>query len=172
MEVLRRNERGHRSTISKHLTRTTLPTRRRREHTHTHARAHTHTHTGWKTRALYSPRIYTCKRMFTPRFQIHVAPRIHHFVSRALVLDILLEEEVIEERKSEERRKERRGDGEERIYPLPISYISYHALLAYDFDCRLVFSRRRHHHAFYRARNELRPSRREKRRRQNDCRSE
>lgn len=44
--------------------------------------------------------------MFTPRFQIHVAPRIHHFVSRALVLDILLEEEVIEERKSGKRRKE------------------------------------------------------------------
>lgn len=124
MEILRRNERGHRSTISKHLTRTTLPTRRRREHTHTHARAHTHTHTGWKTRALYSPRIYTCKRMFTPRFQIHVAPRIHHFVSRALVLDILLEEEVIEERKSEERRKERRGDGEERIYPLSVYIVS------------------------------------------------
>lgn len=60
MEVLRRNERGHRSTISKHLTRTTLPTRR--GHTHTHARAHTHTHTGWKTRALYSPRIY----VYTP----------------------------------------------------------------------------------------------------------
>lgn len=106
--------------------------------------------------------------MFTPRFQIHVAPRIHHFVSRALVLDILLEEEVIEERKSGKRRKE---EMEKKGYILS-PYISYHALLAYDFDCRLVFSRRRHHHAFYRARNELSPSRREKRRRQNDCRSE